>query len=168
MVTVISLICLIIILDQVFKYLAIINLMGTEGINWFLFQFSYVENKSMLYNIDLTVVMIILSILVLFIFVKFFFDYYTKKIRSKFNYIPFILIIGGAISNIMDRIARGFVVDYISIPSIMKNTIFNFADFCISAGIVMIIVYYLIKITDEKIMKEETGNNKNEVESKQK
>lgn len=167
MVAVISLICLVVVIDQVFKYLSIINLMGSEKINWLFFEFSYIESKSMLYNWDLTILMIILSILVLFIFIKFFFDYYTKKVRNRFNYVPFILIIGGSISNIIDRIARGFVVDYVSIPSIMKNTIFNFADFCIGAGLVMIIVYYLIKITDEKIMKEETGNNKDEIDSKQ-
>ncbi len=172
MIIVISLICLVIILDQVFKYLSMVNLIGERTISWFIFEFSYVENKSMLYNLDLTVVMIILSIVVLFIFIKFFFDNYTKIIRSRYNYIPFILIIGGAISNIMDRIARSFVIDYIAIPSIFKDTVFNFADICLSAGIVFMAVYYLIKVSEEKVITEETksevetGNNNNEDSSK--
>jgi len=46
------------------------------------------------------------------------------------------LILGGALSNFLDRILYGYVIDYIDIRI---WPIFNFSDLCISTGVALII-----------------------------
>ena len=52
----------------------------------------------------------------------------------------FILIMSGGVSNLFDRIVYGYVVDYISFKVFKKHSpIFNFADFMIVTGMIMLI-----------------------------
>lgn len=46
------------------------------------------------------------------------------------------LLLGGAYSNTYDRLARKYVVDYVSfnVPCRLRNVIFNIGDFCIMIG----------------------------------
>ena len=63
---------------------------------------------------------------------------YTEASREK--NIFFALIIGGALSNIIDRIAYGAVIDFINFhfwPA------FNLADSAITIGVVAIVLYYI-------------------------
>lgn len=51
------------------------------------------------------------------------------------------LLLGGAISNVYDRIKRGYVVDYFSINfGKLKNVIFNIADFAIMLGSLLMLI----------------------------
>ncbi|MBB2184181.1 signal peptidase II [Lachnospiraceae bacterium MD1] len=51
------------------------------------------------------------------------------------------LLLGGAISNVYDRIHRGYVVDYFSINfGKLKNVIFNIADFAIMIGSLLVFI----------------------------
>lgn len=65
------------------------------------------------------------------------------------------LLLGGAISNVYDRIHRGYVVDYFSINfGKLKNVIFNIADFAILFGSLFILITSLFskkKIDIEKL-----------------
>lgn len=65
--------------------------------------------------------------------------YYLSKHPSE-RHVPFALVIGGAISNVFDRIARGFVIDFIQIPFWPS---FNIADSAITIGVIAIIMYSL-------------------------
>jgi signal peptidase II len=56
----------------------------------------------------------------------------SEKRKSKLFFIACGLIIGGALSNLYDRIFLGFVVDYIDIRI---WPVFNIADSCISCGV---------------------------------
>ncbi len=50
------------------------------------------------------------------------------------------LLLGGAYSNTYDRLARRYVVDYVSFPVKNKkisNIVFNISDFCIMIGALM-------------------------------
>lgn len=67
--------------------------------------------------------------------ILFFIDRIVKK---KWLAIPFSLILGGAIGNLIDRIVRGYVVDFIDF-SIWPA--FNIADSAISIGAVILIFY---------------------------
>ena len=49
-----------------------------------------------------------------------------------------ILIIGGGIGNLIDRIFRGFVIDYLSLS--FFPPICNFADYCITIGAVLFVL----------------------------
>ena len=44
-----------------------------------------------------------------------------------------VLVLGGGIGNLIDRIAEGRVVDYINLL-FMRFAVFNFADICVCVG----------------------------------
>ena len=52
------------------------------------------------------------------------------------------LILGGALGNLVDRIARGYVVDFIHVKG---WPIFNVADMCITAAAIMIMYLSVVK-----------------------
>ena len=62
--------------------------------------------------------------------------------RDKFLSVAFGLIIGGAIGNLLDRIADGYVTDYFAVG---RFPIFNVADSCITIGAVLVILLSLRK-----------------------
>ncbi|MHB8145943.1 MAG: signal peptidase II [Vulcanimicrobiaceae bacterium] len=53
--------------------------------------------------------------------------------------VAFGLIVGGAIGNIADRIHHGYVVDFVDFYRIWPN-IFNVADSCITAGVILLLL----------------------------
>jgi len=54
------------------------------------------------------------------------------------------LIMGGAIGNLVDRVRRGAVVDFIDFQSLHFPWVFNVADSAITVGIVLLIAESLI------------------------
>src|SRR5487761_2139619 len=52
----------------------------------------------------------------------------------------FALVLGGAIGNLVDRLARSYVVDFIhfQIPGVFNFAVFNVADSAIAVGVVVI------------------------------
>lgn len=69
---------------------------------------------------------------------------YPKK-----GYIPekigLSLIIGGGLSNLYDRMKRGYVVDYFSIQwKKLKKVVFNLGDICIFLGAVLLLAAELL------------------------
>ena len=69
-------------------------------------------------------------------------------------------ITGGAIGNLIDRIATGVVVDYINVL-FMNFAIFNFADICVCVGVGLLMVWVLFdsyfKEKAEKSVKTESA-----------
>ena len=53
-----------------------------------------------------------------------------------------VLVISGGIGNLIDRIRIGYVVDYIEVR-LFRFAIFNFADICVTVGIVLLLIYIL-------------------------
>lgn len=50
------------------------------------------------------------------------------------------VIIGGALSNLYDRVIRGYVVDYFSVEwSPLKKVVFNLGDMCVFLGSAVIV-----------------------------
>ncbi len=54
------------------------------------------------------------------------------------------LLLGGAYSNTYDRLARKYVVDYVSfnVPFGLRKVIFNIGDFCIMIGALLSVIGY--------------------------
>ncbi len=48
--------------------------------------------------------------------------------------LAFILVLGGGIGNLIDRVLNGEVVDYINLL-FMRFAVFNFADICVCVGV---------------------------------
>ena len=64
--------------------------------------------------------------------------------EKKYEYInrSLIMILSGGLSNLIDRIFRGYIIDYIS----FKNfPVFNFADLLINLGIIYLIYEFINK-----------------------
>lgn len=53
-----------------------------------------------------------------------------------------VMMFSGALGNGIDRIFRGFVVDYIS-ASFINFPVFNLADICITVGAALLAVYFI-------------------------
>ena len=56
---------------------------------------------------------------------------------SALSQIGFGMVVGGALGNVVDRVAHGYVIDYIALG---RFYVFNFADACISCGLLLIAV----------------------------
>lgn len=65
----------------------------------------------------------------------------VKTTLNKLNTILYSLVISGIIGNLIDRIIRGYVVDFIGIKIFNYNfPIFNFADIYIVIGVLLFIL----------------------------
>lgn len=130
----------IVVLDQIFKYLAINNLKSVENIAviYNLLYFTYLENRGAAFGIFsnqrwLFIITTVLAIILLVYLV------FVKKFQSKIFNISVALIIGGGVGNLIDRIFLGYVVDYIQIS--FFPPVCNFADYCITAGTIILIIW---------------------------
>jgi signal peptidase II len=63
---------------------------------------------------------------------------------NKTTIVSLVLVIAGGIGNLVDRIFRGYVIDYIDINQLFKYPIFNFVDICVVVGITLIIICVLV------------------------
>ena len=103
-------------IDQAIKYFVVQDLAPvkkTEVIDG-LFSLVYVENKGVAFgmmqdHIWLFAVITVILIAVLLILLL------SKKLTGKLFVTSVILLIGGGIGNFIDRITRGYVVDYLSV-----------------------------------------------------
>ena len=117
------------------KYLNI-TLIWNEGIAFGLLNFE----KNYLYNI-LTIFILTVIILILFMIIK------TEGLK-KFS---LLLILGGALGNIFDRIFYKAVPDFIDFHiGNFHWFIFNIADIFISLGVIFMILFELIGINEKR------------------
>ena len=127
---------LIILLDQILKFL-IIN--KSIKIIDNVFNFTYTQNSGAAFGIGNNIVVSILTCILLIIFCIYIYqNRYTIN-----NYIPYTSILAGAISNLLDRLFRGYVIDFIDID-FLGFPCFNIADICIVIGVV-ILMWNIIK-----------------------
>lgn len=80
---------------------------------------------------------IILAILIIYIIREY------SNLHKIIN-ISLSLILSGGISNLIDRLFRGYVIDYININNLFKFPIFNIADIFVVVGITIIIINILV------------------------
>ena len=134
---------LLLLLDRLTKIWAIEKLNG-EGIVDFikgLINFVYVENTGVAFGMlsDKIYIMIPITIIVVGICI---FIYMKNKGENKVFDYAMLLIITGAIGNIMDKLTRGFVVDFINFEFI-DFPVFNIADICVCAGAALLMIYII-------------------------
>ncbi|MWV62792.1 lipoprotein signal peptidase [Helicobacter saguini] len=70
---------------------------------------------------------------------------YSQKELFRTHYIPFAMMLGGGLSNVLDRFLHGGVVDYIYYHFGFDFPIFNFADVVIDCGIAIFIWQVIFK-----------------------
>ena len=87
---------------------------------------------------NINIFFMILSIIVLSLLI---YIITVKTTLNKLNTILYSLLISGIIGNLIDRIIRGYVVDFIGIKMFNYNfPIFNFADIYIVIGVLLFIL----------------------------
>ena len=157
----ILLIICIVIIDQiiknvVLKYLAPIG--SITLINGFL-ALTYIENTGAAFNIwDNRWVLIGVNILIIAIILKLLLS--KRYELTKLMKLSYSLILAGGITNLIDRIFRGFVIDYIDISELFSYPVFNIADICIVIGVIIIILTILIKTVEKQEQKYENVSNR--------
>lgn len=100
------------------------------------------------------IVFIVISIVAVVFFGYFM---YRNRGKSMFCRVSFALIIGGAIGNLVDRMAFGYVRDFIQFEyfglTIFGSTsfaIFNIADAALCVGVAMFAIYYIFIYKEPK------------------
>ncbi len=132
--------------DQLSKLFIVENLYMGERINILpFFNLVHVRNKGVTFGLLSGSLQPIVFIILSLIVVGFLIDY----ARKNKNYRPFIsLIVGGAIGNIIDRIAYGSVVDFLDFYLGKYHwPAFNIAD---SAIVIGVFVLFFISYSKEK------------------
>ncbi len=130
----------IIVLDQISKILVCAYLYGQQvAIIPGILRFSYVENTGMAFGMlsDHRWIFMVLSVIGISA-VAVYLYFYQKTTLGR---IALSLIIGGGIGNMIDRIFRGFVVDFIdfcAFPSLWV-WVFNIADAAVCVGAALFI-----------------------------
>ena len=137
---------LIILFDQFTKYLVIENIGLTDSLRVIpgVIDFVYVKNTGAAFSFlaNKTYGIVILSIVsVLFCLGVIVYIIKTKP-KNKLLLLSLALMFSGAVGNVIDRIFRGFVVDFIETVFI-SFPVFNVADIAITAGAVLLIIYVM-------------------------
>lgn len=133
---------LVAVIDQVIKYFVVQGLQGTGVVSFIpgILDLTYVENKGVAFgmftNLRWFFVAFVSVVIVLFLVLLI-----KNKGKSKVFSIACALIIGGGLGNLIDRIFLGYVVDYLALT--FFPPVCNFADYCITAGTILLIVYLL-------------------------
>ncbi len=70
---------------------------------------------------------------------------FTNKIKSKLVLTSVVMLMGGGLGNLIDRVFRHFVVDYIEVLFV-DFAVFNFADCFVTVGEFILIGYLLYDI----------------------
>ncbi len=65
-----------------------------------------------------------------------------EKIKKPATLVTVAVIIGGGVGNLIDRIYRGYVIDFIYVK-VINFAIFNFADICVTCGTVVLLCILL-------------------------
>lgn len=114
-------------------------------------QFRYVENTGAAFSLfeDKTVLLSIFSALVMAVG---FYLLIARKFKSKILVASVVMIMGGGLGNLIDRVLRHFVVDYIEVLFV-DFPVFNFADCFITVGEFVLIGYLLWDILRDFIKK---------------
>ncbi|MBN1622200.1 MAG: signal peptidase II [Endomicrobiales bacterium] len=129
-------ILLIILADQITKYLVRTNLFLGQSIPITpFFRLTYITNTGIAFGLfrGANIFFIVLAIVILTVF--YFWIKKNKDVLSDWMKISFALIFAGAIGNLIDRIVRGSVIDFLDFHIRQYSwPAFNVADSCITIG----------------------------------
>ncbi len=135
--------CALIGLDQLFKWLAIRYLSDVttfpliDGV----FHLTYVENRGASFGIfqgNRLFLIVFTSVLLLALIVAIL----KNWLKHPLLWWAAALFLGGGIGNLIDRIFRHFVVDYLDF-CLIHFAVFNFADCCVVIATALVMIYIL-------------------------
>ena len=127
----------IILLDQLTKNFVFISYEKYMNKDFILFRLDFVKNYGAAFNIFsgsrifLSFISIIFSILLIYLIL-------SKNTLKSIDGYSYSFILGGTIGNGIDRIYKGFVVDFINL-NIINFPVFNIADISINIGFIFLL-----------------------------
>ena len=127
----------IILIDQITKYLMFYNHKIFLNQYFLLFKLDFVKNYGAAFNlfsgsrIFLSLISILFSILLIYLILR-------KNTLNIFELYSYSFILGGTVGNGIDRILKGFVIDFIKL-NIINFPIFNIADISINIGFIFLL-----------------------------
>ena len=139
---------LVIAVDQILKLLVVEYLkpVGTIPVIGGLLDFRYVENTGAAFSILqnqrwlFVAITVVVSALIVYALLRY-------RNHEFFSYAASVLIVGGGIGNLIDRVLHGYVVDYIHVS--FFPAIFNFGDCCVTVGTLFLIIHVLLFADDD-------------------
>lgn len=140
-------------LDQWTKYLAVIALKGEEAMIIIkgVFEFLYSENRGAAFGMfqgkQIFFAVVALIVIIAAAYILF-------KMPDDRKYIPLemciLLISSGAVGNMIDRLANGYVVDFLYF-SLINFPIFNVADCYVTIGTAILIALLMFYYEEEEL-----------------
>ena len=134
-------------IDQISKLLVVNLLTKTDSIAIIknFFYLTYINNDGAAFSILVgkRIFLILVAIIVIIMLI-----HYIKKnnIQNKLEIVSLALIIGGSLGNLMDRVVRGYVIDFLDFKIFNYNfPIFNLADTFIVIGVILLLLKELRK-----------------------
>ena len=138
-------------LDQLTKYLAVLHLKGKPSIPIIegVLELDYLENRGVAFGLlqGKHVLILITSIICIGI-IFFFLARMPMAKRFTVLHIIFSVVIAGGIGNMIDRLVNGFVVDFISFV-LIDYPIFNVADCYVVCGVIAMAIIFLFVLKEE-------------------
>ena len=134
-------IALLVAIDQFIKLLVIEHLepIGSLTLIDGFVQLNYAENTGAAFG-SFTGKTSLLSIFTFVIIIAGIIYLMVKKRKVDVEYVCIALIIAGGLGNLVDRVFRGFVVDYIE-PLFVDFAIFNFADILVTCSCIVLAIW---------------------------
>ena len=124
-------------IDQFTKYLMLNNYKKFINKDLLLFKLDFVKNYGAAFNIFsgsrilLSLISIVFSIFLIYLILK-------KNKLNLLDLFSYSFILGGTISNGIDRILKGFVIDFINL-NFINFPVFNIADISINIGFIFLL-----------------------------
>lgn len=140
-------------IDQLIKYYVDLYLKNKPALVVIrnILQFNYLENDGAMMGFMggrtalMTVLAIICVVVMLFVI-------FSGIIKDRIDYWCCLFMIAGGLGNIIDRVFRGYVIDYIEVLFV-DFYIFNFADCLITVAAFVLIFYQIYLISKENKLK---------------
>ena len=136
------LLCLIIFLcDQFTKYFININYPKLINKNFIFFSIDYVRNYGAAFNlfsgsrIFLSIISIIISLFLVYLIFK-------KDSYRHLEIVSYSFILAGSLGNGLDRIVKGYVIDFINL-NFIDFPVFNIADISINIGFILLLYSFI-------------------------
>lgn len=139
-------------IDQFTKNVALHYLKDTSGIILIpgVFELQYVENRGAAFGIlqQKGLILIVISVVVLGLLY-----YFYRKLPEGKRYIPLrilsIILVSGAIGNMIDRIIRGYVVDFLYFK-LIDFPVFNVADCYVVISVILLFILFCFYYSEDE------------------
>jgi len=148
---------IILITDQAVKYMIRLNMQLYDKIEVIpgVFNITYTQNTGAVFG-SFDRYTVLLSVFTAIILLAGVAALLFWKIKSKLMYWSMALVIFGGIGNLIDRVFRGFVIDFIDV-CIVWPYIFNIADSAVVIGVCLIMLYLLLDTIKEAKKKKQAS-----------